>query len=112
MILRFRKPQDAAIGERSGAKCERFHPGKGQPPGHLSRIDVDDDGLSPKFAARLKRTFQKYKQSVGWLAAVNESIARFEAQLFRLTEEPFDLVFWQVREDRDALQFGDFRHWT
>ena len=66
--LRFGKSQDAAIGQRAGAERERFHSGKGQPPGHLAGIDGNDHRLAGEFAARLELAFQKNKHCVGRIA--------------------------------------------
>ena len=66
--FRFGKSQDAAVGQRAGAERERFHSGKGQPPGHLAGIDSNDHRLAGEFAARLELAFEKDKHRVGRIA--------------------------------------------
>ena len=98
LILRLRKSQDVAVGQRACAERECFHSGIGQSPGNLAGVDIDDDRFAAEFAARLELSLEKDKHGVRGSARVNQDIAPLEAQIFRLAEEPFDLVVRQVRK--------------
>ena len=110
--FRFGESQDVSVRQRASAERRCFHPGKRKLPSHLAGVDRNNHSLAAEFTPRLNLSVEEHKHRGGGITGGDERVTRLEAQFLRLADEPCDLVFRQVRENRDAFQFRILHHWT
>ena len=107
---RSRETQDAGVRERARAHGKLLHSRKGQHSGHVARLHRNHDCFAAEFAARLQLPLEDDKHRVGGIALAKVCFTRLETQLFRLADEPGNLIVGQIGECRDAKQFRFFDH--
>ena len=107
---RRRETQDLCVCGRARIQRKLLHSRKGQDTGHVTRIACEHHGFAAEFAAKLKLPFQDDKHRVGRVALAEVDLSRVEVPLFRMAEEPVDLVLRQIGERRDAQQIRSLDH--
>src|SRR5215831_11890896 len=84
--------KDLCVRRRSGIQWKLLHSRKGQNAGHVARLGREHHSFAPELAACLELSFEDDKHCVGRIALAEGGISLFEVQLFRMAEEPIDLV--------------------
>src|SRR6185295_19788113 len=90
------KTQDLCVRRRSGIQRKLLHSRERQNAGHVAGLGREHHSFTAEFAAGLELSFQSDKHCVGRITMSEEGISRFKVQLFRMAEEPIDLVLRQV----------------
>ena len=101
---RRRKTQDPCVCGCARIQRKLLHSRKGQDTGHVTRIACEHHGFTAEFAAKLELSFQHDKHGVGRVALAEVDLSRVEVQLFRMADEPVDLVLREIGERGDVQQ--------
>ena len=90
------------IGDGPPGQRRLLHPRKREDSSDTPLFDVERNRFAIYFAAYLKRALENYHHEDHRLADAHVDITGFEMHLFRLAEEPGDLIIRQIGENRHA----------